>query len=111
MALPDRIFVIANVHNDDEAGRLPDYAAALQSGGCKWFSLRAKTLAMDARRRTVDAIRAAAPSLILFVHGDFVPGADGVHLSAGGDVASARAAGAGRVGISTHNRDELQRAH
>jgi thiamine-phosphate pyrophosphorylase len=110
MRLPDRIFVIGNVHNDDEAARMPSYAAKLQAGGCRWFSLRAKTLSADTRRRTIEAIRAGAPSLTLFVHGDFVPGADGVHLGADGDVAAARDAGAPRVGISTHNQDALRRA-
>lgn len=108
--LPDRIIVIGNVHDEAEAARMPAYAASLQAGGCAWFSLRAKTLDAAARQRTLAAIRAAAPGLTLCVHGVFVPGADGVHLPAGGSIAEARAAGAALVGISTHTRDELRRA-
>jgi thiamine-phosphate pyrophosphorylase len=109
--LPDRIFVIGNVHDETEAARLPAYAAALSAGGCRWFSLRAKTLDEAARTRTLAAIREAAPALTLCVHGTFVPGADGVHLCADGSVAAARDAGATLVGISTHDLDELRRAH
>ncbi|GIL41846.1 thiamine phosphate synthase [Roseiterribacter gracilis] len=108
--LPDRIFVIGNVRSDEDAARMPSYAAALEEGGCKWFSLRAKTLGVGARTRLFDEIRAAAPSLCLFVHGDPVPGADGVHLGAAGSIAAARAAGVKLIGISAHRRDELLRA-
>jgi thiamine-phosphate pyrophosphorylase len=108
--LPDRIFVIGNAHNDDEAAGMAAYAAALAAGGCRWFSLRAKTLDEAARARTLAAIREAAPSLTLSVHGTFVPGADGVHLGTGGSIAGAREMGAPLVGISCHTVDELQRA-
>ncbi|MDB5367445.1 MAG: thiE [Rhodospirillales bacterium] len=108
--LPDRIFVIGNVRSDEDAARMPSYAAQLQAGGCRWFSLRAKAMDATARARLLDAVRAAAPGLILFVHGGVSSAADGVHLGADGSIAAARAAGAKRVGISAHSRAELQRA-
>jgi thiamine-phosphate pyrophosphorylase len=109
-SLPDRIFVIGNVRSHEDAARMPSYAAQLQAGGCRWFSLRAKAMDATARARLLDAVRASAPSLTLFVHGEVSPAADGVHLGADGSIAAARAAGAKLVGISAHDRSELQRA-
>jgi thiamine-phosphate pyrophosphorylase len=110
--LPDRIFVIGNVQSDEEAARLPSYAAALAAGGCRWFSVRAKTMAPAARASLVAAVRGAAPSLTLFVHGDTAHATEvaGVHLGADGSVTAARAAGARLVGISAHDHDALRSA-
>ena len=88
--------------------------AAACAGGCRWVSLREKDLpaaeqiALFARLRATTAPFGAR----LTLHGPpelaRVAGADGVHLSGGGDAAAARAllGAQALIGLSTHTLAE-----
>jgi len=93
---------------------IPDIIEAACAAGCRWFSLREKDLAPAAQvalaRSLLQVTRRFGARLML--HGDpglaKTAGLDGVHLSAGGDAAQARALlGSERlVGISIHSAAE-----
>lgn len=93
-------------------------AEAAFAGGCRWLSVREKDLpseALAALARTVAALGRAAGATVT-LHGEastgLAAGLDGVHLPAGGDVASARALlGPGAlVGRSVHAAAEAASA-
>jgi thiamine-phosphate pyrophosphorylase len=95
---------------------LPDIIADALKAGCRWVSLREKDLPQDEQillaRGIAPLTRAHGGQLLL--HGEAelakLAGADGVHLSAGADLAAARAL-LGRdklVGVSIHTVTEAQ---
>jgi len=95
---------------------LPDVVAAALRAGCRWLSLREKDLPADEQillARTLLAL-ARAQSATFMLHGEASlaksAGADGVHLSAGGDPGAARALlGRDRlVGVSIHTVTEAE---
>lgn len=114
------------VLTDRRASVLPLRAvvAAALAGGCRWFAVREKDLAPDGLTDLVaDVVALAKPyGATVLVAGVAdaaaaariarTAAADGVHLPRDGDVAAARAAlGPGAlVGLSTHDRQEAERA-
>jgi thiamine-phosphate pyrophosphorylase len=93
---------------------LADVVAAALRGGCRWLSVREKDLAQDELVALVGRMAALArPSgATITVHGDLAAaeaaGADGVHLSAGGSPAEARArlGPNALIGLSVHSAVE-----
>ena len=93
---------------------LEDVVAAALRGGCRWLSVREKDLAQDELVALVGRMAALArPSgATITVHGDpaaaEAAGADGVHLSAGGSPAEARArlGPNALIGLSVHSAVE-----
>jgi len=90
--------------------------ATALAAGCRWVSLREKDLPADEQvllaRTLAPIVRARAAKLML--HGEAslaqLAGADGVHLSSGGDAAAARALlGPERlIGVSIHTVGEAE---
>ncbi|MCC6889952.1 MAG: thiamine phosphate synthase [Hyphomicrobiales bacterium] len=89
---------------------MPEVIAAALSAGCRWVSVREKDLPGDEQ---IALVRSLLPLVRrndarLTLHGDAAlaraAGADGVHLSAGSDVAaSRRLLGPGKlIGVSIH---------
>jgi|SRR5665213_2117479 len=97
---------------------VPQVAATLFAGGCRWLSLREADLGRSERvnllYRLVNLGERAGATVT--VHADFeaamTTGAAGVHLPRHGSITAARAyLGANAlIGISTHNRNEVQHA-
>jgi len=95
---------------------LENIVAAALKAGCRWVSVREKDLAADEQillaRALAPIARACAATLML--HGEAslaqLAGADGVHLSSGGDPAAARALlGRGKlIGVSIHSVGEAE---
>jgi thiamine-phosphate pyrophosphorylase len=93
---------------------LPDVVAAAISAGCRWVSLREKDLPEDEQLALARVLLSIAQrsGATLSIHGDAelakAAAADGVHLPAGGDAASARALlGASKlIGVSIHTATE-----
>jgi thiamine-phosphate pyrophosphorylase len=95
---------------------LPDIVARALTAGCRWVSLREKDLDVDDQialaRSLLPLVRRHAARLS--VHGDAALaktcGADGVHLSAGGDPARSRAMlGSDKlIGMSIHTMTEAE---
>lgn len=110
MSLPDRLLAITDAAQAAEP--LPARVARLAAGGVRWISLREKGLSAVDRRALFLELRAAAPGVALWVHGDLTLAdiADGVHLGAAQRVAGARAAGWQRIGKSAHSIDDLRAA-
>lgn len=108
------------VITDRSAARRPldQIAAAAFTGGCRWLSLREKDLPHDERvallRQLVSLGREYGARVT--VHEDIAAaqaaGAGGVHLSAAGSPAAARAAlgDAALIGLSAHDYDDIVRA-
>jgi thiamine-phosphate pyrophosphorylase len=93
-------------------------AQALLAGGCRWISLREPDLSREER---VDLLQrlvrcGATAGASISVHADYhaamTTGAAGVHLPRHGSITAARAYLGSRaaIGISAHDRDEVQRA-
>jgi thiamine-phosphate pyrophosphorylase len=91
---------------------------ALLASGCRWISLREPDLSREER---VDLLQhlvycGAAAGATISVHADYdaakTTGAAGVHLPRHGSITAARAClGSGAtIGISAHDRDEVDRA-
>jgi thiamine-phosphate pyrophosphorylase len=95
---------------------LTDIVGAALSAGCRWVSVREKDLPEDEQialaRSLLPLTRAVGAKLTL--HGEAslaaAAGADGVHLSAGSDLAGARARIGGNklLGISIHTVGEAE---
>lgn len=95
---------------------LENIVAAALKAGCRWVSVREKDLPADEQillaRALAPIARASAATLML--HGEAslaqLAGADGVHLSSGGDPAAARALlGRGKlIGVSIHSVGEAE---
>lgn len=99
-------------------GDLVDVVAAACAGGCRWVSLREKDLPAAEQIALFAGLRAITKphDVRLTLHGPpelaRAAGADGVHLSGGGDAAAARAL-LGRdalIGLSTHTLAEAAAA-
>lgn len=117
MRLPEPpILVITDRHQARQS--LPDIAAALFAGGCRWLSLREKDLPAAERllllRRLVELGKPWGVSVM--VHDDLAAaegaGAAGVHLPADASPQRAREylGAAALIGQSAHNTEEIQRA-
>lgn len=99
-------------------GNLSDIAEAGFAAGCRWMSVREKDSPRSEQIEFVRAIKELARrwDARVTLHGDpavaRAADADGVHLSAGGDGAAARALlGANAlVGLSIHTLDEARAA-
>lgn len=99
-------------------GDLADVVAAACAGGCRWVSLREKDLAEAEQIALFARLRAVTAPFggRLTLHGTpglaLAAGADGVHLSGGGDAAAARAllGPDALVGLSTHTLAEAAAA-
>ncbi|MFG1232593.1 thiamine phosphate synthase [Xanthobacter flavus] len=99
-------------------GDLADVVAAACAGGCRWVSLREKDLPAAKQIALFARLRAATTPFgaRLTLHGSpelaLAAGADGVHLSGGGDAKAARALlGPGAlIGLSTHTLAEAAAA-
>ena len=113
MRLPEPALLVITDRRQAQTS-IPDIIEAACAAGCRWFSLREKDLAPAAQ---VALARSLLPvtrrfGALLMLHGDpglaKTAGLDGVHLSAGGDAAQARALlGSERlVGISIHSAAE-----
>jgi thiamine-phosphate pyrophosphorylase len=97
---------------------LEDVVGAALRGGCRWLSVREKDLAQDDLMALVERILALArPShATITLHGDpaaaQAAGAHGVHLSAGGSPAEARArlGPEALIGLSVHSAVEAASA-
>jgi thiamine-phosphate pyrophosphorylase len=113
MKLPDPPLLLVT---DRAQARLPleEVVERACAGGCRWVSLREKDLSAEAQ---VALVRSLAPIAQRFgarltLHGEAAlaqaAGLDGVHLSAGGDAAAARATLGPRaiIGISIHGAAE-----
>jgi thiamine-phosphate pyrophosphorylase len=113
VTLPDPPLLLVTDRTQARAP-LEDVVAAACAAGCRWVSLREKDLSADAQvalaRRLVPTTRRFGARLTL--HGDpalaRAAGLAGVHLSADGDAATARAALGPNalVGISIHGPAE-----
>lgn len=98
-------------------GALGDILQGAFAAGCRWASLREKDLPVDAQVSLFQRLRPIAREFgaRLTLHGDAVrareAGADGVHLSAGRDPATARRllGPDALIGISVHTPDEAAR--
>jgi len=103
---------------DRRQARLPviDVVAAALAAGCRWVSVREKDLSQDEQ---ISLLRTLLPiarryDACLTLHGDAALaqacGADGVHLSAGGDAAASRAMlGPDKlIGVSLHTVTEAE---
>ncbi len=114
MRLPDPPLLLVTDRRQARAP-LPDVLAAAFAAGCRWASLREKDLPpgelaalrdelapIAARHGAALAIHAADPALADH------PGVAGLHLPAGADAMTARAALGGDklLGLSVHSRDE-----
>lgn len=99
-------------------GNLADVVASACSGGVRWVSLREKDLPEAEQIKLFASLRAVtAPfGAHLTLHGRpelaLAAGADGVHLSGGGDAAAARAllGPNALIGLSTHTLAEAAAA-
>jgi len=97
-------------------GNIIDIAAAAFSAGCRWVSLREKDLPQAEQAALLRELlsRARPFGAQVTVHGDPKlvgdAGADGVHLSAGSDVAAARSLLGidALVGLSIHSAEEAR---
>jgi thiamine-phosphate pyrophosphorylase len=97
-----------------QAGRpLIEIAAAVFTGGCRWFSLREKDLPAERRRALLAELVALGRryGATVMAHDDIAAvlatSADGVHLPGGGDPAAARKRlPSGLIGVSTHSAAE-----
>ncbi|CAH1670700.1 thiamine phosphate synthase [Chelatococcus asaccharovorans] len=74
---------------------LPEIAAEIFAGGCRWFSLREKDLSRDAQIALLLEIKASAHTFgaVVSVHGDLAvaeAAGVGLHLGAAGDAQAAR---------------------
>lgn len=108
------------VITDRKQARAPleEIAEAVFAAGCRWLLLREKDLAADVRiallRRLVALGTRFDASVTVSADIDAArrAGAAGVHLSAGGDIAKARAAlgPAALIGRSAHGREEMAAA-
>lgn len=91
---------------------------ALLAGGCRWISLREPDLSREERADLLQGlVRCGAQSgAAISVHADcdaaMTTGAAGVHLPRHGSITAARAYLGNRatIGISAHDREEVQRA-
>lgn len=117
MAIPSpRLLAITD--RRQTAQPLPDLAARLFAGGLRWLSLREKDLDEGRQVAMAHALveRARPWGALVTLHGDpdlaLAAGTDGVHLSDGADVASARRRlGPGAlVGLSAHDAEGIRRA-
>jgi thiamine-phosphate pyrophosphorylase len=116
----DRLCAIVDVDVATRAGWAPlDLAAAYLNGGARFLQLRAKALAggefLDLASRIRERANAAGASLVVNDRADIarLSGAAGVHV--GQDDLSATAVraivgSAAVVGLSTHNREQIDRA-
>jgi thiamine-phosphate pyrophosphorylase len=103
---------------DRRQARLPviDVVAAALAAGCRWVSVREKDLSQDEQISLVRTLLPIARRYdgCLTLHGDAALaqacGADGVHLSAGGDAAASRAMlGPDKlIGVSLHTVTEAE---
>jgi thiamine-phosphate pyrophosphorylase len=111
--LPDPPLLLVTDRRQSRRSLEAIVAAAL-GAGCRWISLREKDLPPDEQILLARSLlpRARAKGAKLVMHSDAAlavrAGADGVHLSSGGDAAAARALmGPDRiVGISIHTVPE-----
>ena len=95
---------------------LENIVAAALKAGCRWVSVREKDLPADEQILLARALApiARASAVTLMLHGEAslaqLAGADGVHLSSGGDPAAARALlGRGKlIGVSIHSVGEAE---
>jgi len=95
---------------------LENIVAAALKAGCRWVSVREKDLPADEQILLARALApiARASAVTLMLHGEAslaqLAGADGVHLSSGGDPAAARALlGRGKlIGVSIHRVGEAE---
>jgi thiamine-phosphate pyrophosphorylase len=93
-------------------------AQALLAGGCRWISLREPDLSRNERADLLQRlVRCGAQAgATVCVHADYDAamrtGAAGVHLPRHGSIVAARAylGNGATIGISAHDRDEVQRA-
>lgn len=92
---------------------LPEIAAAVFAGGCRWFSLREKDLPAGERRALLaELVTLGRPhGATITAHDDIdavvATGAGGVHLPGGGDPQAARARlPHGLIGVSAHTPAE-----
>ena len=92
---------------------LPEIAAAIFAGGCRWLSLREKDLPTEERQALLADLVALGRGhgATVTAHDDIAAvlatGADGVHLPGGGDPAAARKRlPRGLIGVSTHSAAE-----
>src|SRR5579863_2547547 len=92
---------------------LPEIAAAVFRGGCRWFSLREKDLPAAERRELLRTLVVLGRDFgaTVTVHDDIAAaiaaGAGGVHLPGGGDPAAARnLLPRGLIGVSAHSPAE-----
>jgi thiamine-phosphate pyrophosphorylase len=103
------------VITDRHQARAPlvEVVEAACEGGCRWFSIREKDLALDEQRALSEQLRVVTQRFgaRLTIHANVAAASmlDGVHLGAGADAAAARAAlGADAlIGISVHNSGEV----
>ena len=108
------------VISDRRVARRPltEIADACFAGGCRWLSLREKDLPHDERVALLRALVAvgARHGARVTVHGDVAAaraaGAGGVHLPAGGSPAAARQAlgAAALIGLSAHDYADIVHA-
>jgi len=105
------------VISDRSQAHLPlrDVAAAVFTGGCRWFSLREKDLPPAERRELLAELVALGEryGATVMAHGDLdsviATGAGGVHLPGGSDPAAARALlPHGLIGASAHGGVEAK---
>ena len=117
MSLPAPALLV--ITDRESASRpLEDVIAAALRGGCRWLSVREKDLARDELVALIGRVVALARPLgaTITLHGDpaaaEAAGADGVHLSAGGSPAEARARLGPKalIGLSVHSAVEAANA-
>jgi thiamine-phosphate pyrophosphorylase len=92
---------------------LQQIVEAVFAGGCRWFSLREKDLPVEDRRALLGDVVPLGRRFgaVVTAHEDIeavaMMGADGVHLSSGGDPVAARDRLPGAlIGASAHSADE-----
>ena len=115
MRLPDPPLLLVT---DRRQARRPltEVVAAALAAGCRWVSVREKDLPEDEQIALVRTLlpMARRHDALLTLHGDAalakICGADGVHLSAGGDPLAVRAMlGPGKlIGVSIHTVTEAE---
>jgi thiamine-phosphate pyrophosphorylase len=118
MTAPPRPPVLVITDRQQTERHLLHIAAALFAGGCRWLSLREPDLARGQRvsllYRLVNLGERAGATI--GVHGDYeaamTTGAPSVHLPRHGSIKAARDYLGARalIGISAHDRNEVQRA-
>ncbi|OYQ36939.1 hypothetical protein CHU95_02830 [Niveispirillum lacus] len=102
------VLLITDRHQAD--GDLVSVVAACVEAGCRWVSLREKDLPRDQQSALLMRLRPVLAGVggVLTIHGDLALGSlcDGVHLSDGADIGTARAilGPDAFIGASCHDR-------